>query len=797
MHALRHTLRQLAKTPGFTAVAILTLAVGIGSASSMYSALRALVVEPFSYPQSEQIVHVWSNDGQPLSQPDYWDLVDRLEVFSEVGGYTPKTLNLGGEKPEAVSGIACTSGVLRTFGIAPALGRGLMPDDDQPGAPDVVLISHALWQRSFGGDPRIVGRSLRINGENATVIGVMPADFEFAAPWMRGSGCHLWVPIKFKRGDGDRGSHWFCMVGRLKPGVTVAAADAAVKAVGVQLKAEHPNTNSQKPFLVRSLRYEMTRYIGSRVWMLFGAVSLVLLVACANVASMLLARSARRQGEFGVRVALGATRRDIVKLALTESAVLAAGGALLGLLLALAGIRGLALIAPVTEQRRAAMSLDWGVLAFTVGAAALAAVIAGVPPALASLRLSVTELLRADSRGATHSRARHNLLRGLIVAQVAIAFALANGAALFSASYLKLLSENRSLATEYVLSSRIQLSGPRYAKREAKAQAWEQMAERLGAIPGVSAAGLISKLPLEGGSNMTILVKDQVFDPMAKRTLAEVSAITPDYFRAAGIGLLRGRTLLPSDAEGDIKGIVVNRTLAEMSWPGEDPLGQTVRNNADKTSFTGRVVGVVEDVRQWGPETPPRPELFWSPQRAWGDRVYLLVRSAQPAAPLASAMRQAITAVDPDLPLADVRTLQQVVDDATKGQRVVASLVDFFMAVGLGLVAVGLYGTLSYHVLQRTREIGVRVALGATRRDVLRLVFRQGLGWVLIGVVLGLGGAVALTSSLKAMVYGMESVDPAALAWAVAVIAGAAVFACWIPARRAANLNPTDALRTP
>ncbi len=793
---LRYAVRQLAKSLGFSVIAVLTLAIGIGTTTAMFSALRALVVEPFSYPHSEQIVHVWSNEGQPLSQPDFFDVADRATSFDELGAYSPTPANLGGDRPLAVRSVSCTPGVLRAFGIAPASGRLLNAEDEKSGAPPVAVISHSLWRQSFAADPALIGRTIRINGGNATVVGIMPADFEFASPWMRTETCQMWVPHQLKRGEGDRGSHWLCTVGRLKPGVTVATADAEVKAIAAQLKKDHPDTNSQKPFLVRSLHFEMTRYIGSRVWMLFGAVTLVLLIACANVASMLLARSARRQGEIGVRLALGATRAQIVRLALVESLVLAALGAVGGLLIALYGVAILAAIAPVSDARRAAMTLNAGVLVFATGITFLTALLAGLPPALAAMRFSVVDLLRTDSRSATGSRTRHHTLRALIVAQVAIAFVLANGAALFSAGYLNLVAANRSLATEYVLSTLLQLRGDRYAKTETRVQFWNQLAERAAALPGVTAAGLTTKLPLEGGSNMWILVNNEVFDPTAGGRLAEMSAITLGYFNAAGIALLHGRTLEPGDVGEDVIGVVVNRTLAEKCWPGEDPLGKIIRPSGPQAWFHARVVGVVESVRQWGAETPPNPEIYWTPEHAWGQGVFLVVRSAQPAAQLTPALRRAVAALDPDLPLAEVRTLQEVIDDATKGERAIAGLVDFFMATALGLVAVGLFGTLSYHVLQRTREIGIRLALGASRREIVRLVFRQGSGWVLAGVVLGIAGALALTSVLQAMVYGMESANPFALFIATAAVAAAAALACWLPARRAARVDPIIALRS-
>lgn len=796
MHDFRFALRQLLKSPGFTAVAVLTLAVGIGSSTAMFSALRALVVEPFSYPNSAELVHVWSGDGWPLSHPDYFDLADRSTSFAEFGVYSPRPANLGGDNPEVVISVSATPGVLRSFGIPPQLGRWLEPGDEDSGSTPVVVISHKLWQRSFAGDPTLIGRTIRVNGTLTTVVGIMPAHFEFAAPWMRGDTCHMWLPLQLKRGEGHRGSHWMCGLARLKPGVSVETADAEIKSIGVQLTQEYPNTNAQKKFLVRSLHFEMTRYVGSRVWMLFGAVALVLLVACANVASMLLARSAKRQAEFGVRIALGANRRQIIRLALSESVLLSIGGALVGLVIAFYGVKLLAVIAPVSDARRAAMGLDLRVLAFAVGVTGLTALIAGVPPALAALRISVADLLRTDSRGAAGSRTRHNLLRGLIIGQVTLAFVLANGAALFSASYVKLFSANRALSTDRVLTAQLHLRGERYAKNEARTQFWEQLSERLSALPGVTAAGLVTQLPLQGGSNMNILVNDEVFDPLAQRTLAEIRAVTPGYFAAIGVSLLHGRTLQPGDAGKDEIGVVVNRALADKSWPGKDPIGQLIRPSNENPHFHARVVGVVDNLRQWGPETEPRPEMAWTPDRAWGNSVFLVVRSPQPAAQLTAAVRREVAALDPDLPLAQIRTMEGVVDEAMAGQRAVVQLVDFFMVVALGLLAVGLYGTLSYHVLQRTREIGVRMAMGAGSGDVVKLVFRQGSIWLTLGVLLGIGGALGLTYAIRTLVYGLESIDPMALVWATIAVALAGTIACWLPARRAARVDPIIALRT-
>lgn len=793
---LRLALRSLAKTRGFSLVCVVTLALGIGTTSAMFCALRALVFSPETWPGHERIVQVWSNPGQPFSSADFSDMRAQATTLESFGVYTPRTFNLGGEQPEAIDGVLASPGVLRAFGVQPMLGRWIEETDDIPDAPVVVVLSHALWQRSFSSDPAVIGRNIRFNGDNATVIGVMPPQFEFFSPWMRTRACQLWTALRVDYAKGSRGSHWMCGIARLKPGVAVAAADAEVKTIGARLKAEHPETNTHKPFLVRSIHEEMTQGLAKRTWMLFGAVVLVMLIACANVAGMLLARSAKRQGEYGLRLALGAGFREVTRVALAESFILAAAGTACGMFIAYGGVRILQFITPATDARRAAIALDPLVVGFAAGLALVATLLAGLPPALAAARTSVSGMLReTGGRGTSGSRTRLRFQRGLIIAQVALAFVLANGAALFSASYARMLDENSALSTEYVLTAEISLRGERYRDRATRTRFWEQLAERCAAIPAVTAAGSTTKLPLEGGSNTQILVNDEVFDPAAQRPLVEVSAITPGYFDAAGIPLLSGRTLAKEDAGAMNIGVVINRTLAATCWPGEDPIGRFIRPNDTKPDYVATVVGMVEDVRQWGPDAPPKPEMYWLPDRAWGESASIVLRSAQSATALLPALRREVVALDADLPLADVRTLAEVVTQATRGHRVVAGMVNTFMGIALGLVAVGLYGTLSYHVLQRTREIGVRLAMGALRRDIARLVLGQGARWVACGMVVGIAAALGATWLLRSLIYGVSTVSPWLIAAASALVAMTGALACLVPALRAARIDPNEALR--
>jgi putative ABC transport system permease protein len=794
---LRLSLRTLAKARGFALIAILTLAVGIGATTAIFSSLRALVIAPFHYPAAEQLVHVWSGDGWPLSPADFLDLRAQSSSFTAFGAYNRLSVNLGQENAQAVNAIACTSDVLRAFGVAPILGRSFEPADEEPGAPPGVILSYSLWQQVLAGKPDAVGQKLRLNADNYTVVGVMPRNFEFVSPWSRSTDAQLWLPLSFDaQQKARRDSHYLLGIARLRRGATVASADGEIKAIGKRLTALYPNSNTRKEFLVRSLYVEMTRNIGRQVWMLSGAVALVLLVACANVASMLLARSTRRQAEFGVRVALGASPVHLMRLALAESCLLAAAGSALGIGLAFGGIQVLRVIAPVSAARKAAMTLDGGTLGFALGAMAVTALLAGLPPALAAMRTSVAGVIRSDARGAVGSQSRHHMLRLLIIAQVAVAFVLANGAVLFSASYLKVLKENQLLDNEAVFTAQVALRGSRYKTDADRVHFWYALVERIQALPGVTKAAITSKMPLEGGSNTNGLVNDEQYDPTQKRMNIERSSVTADYFEAMGLRLVKGRNLRPEDRTGDVRGVVVNQAIVAKAWPNKDPLGEIIRaNQPTKPWYVVRVVGVVEDVKQWGADAAVQPEMYTTPEGHWGNTANLILRSTLPAGQLVPMLRHELAALDPELALKEMRTMHEVVSISTQGQRAIAGLVNFFMATALGLVAVGLYGTLSYHVQQRTREIGVRVAIGAQESDIVRLVFAQGSRWVAVGLMLGLAGSVALSSALKSLVYHMDGLTAPPLALAMIAVGIAAAAACWLPALRAARVDPLEALR--
>ena len=794
---LRIALRSLWKARGFSVIAILTLAVGIGSTTAIFSALRALVMQPFDYPQPDQLVHIWSDDSWPLSPADALDIRSDAKSFNAFGIYQPQPVNVGRENAQSYLAMRGTSDVLRVFGVQPMLGRFFQATDDAVGAAPVVIISYAFWQEHFGGDPKVIGHNLHVEGAEAAVVGVMPPGFEFVCPWTRTEDCHLWLPLSFDdKQKTRRDSHFLLGIARMRPGLAVAAADAEIKAIGKRLAKAYPDTNTDKPFLVRSLYVEMTKDLRQQVWLLFGAVGLVLLVACANVASMLLARSVKRQGEFAVRMALGASRGQLMRLVMSESAVLAAASAALGIALAFWGVNILRVIAPLNEARRAAIAVNVGALEFAVGAAALTALLAGFSPALAAMRTSLAGVMRADARGAVGSQSRHQLLRGLIIAQVAVAFVLATGAVLFSRGYIKLMEENQLLANDRVVTASVSLSGPRYSDDKAQDRFWYELTNHIKALSGVSNAAMTSKLPLGGGSNTNALVNNETYDPTIHRMQVERSSVTEGYLTSMGIRLLQGRNLQPEDREGDIRGVVVNQKLVDRAWPNKNPLGEIMRgNNPGKPWFTVRVVGVAENVKQWSAEAPVQPEMYLTPEGHWGHTAYLVVRTTLPLAVIAPMLRRELAKIDGELAFRDVRSMRQVVETSTQGQRAIAELVNFFMVIALGLVAVGLYGTLSYHVQQRTREIGVRVAIGAMKLDIFGLIFAQGGRWIAFGVTLGLAGSVAVSTLLKTLVFGMTELTALPLLLACAAVGIAALIACWLPARRAARLDPLEALR--
>jgi putative ABC transport system permease protein len=795
---IKYAFRQLGRNLGFTSVAVLTLGLGIGATTSLFSVFNALVLDPFPYPESDKIVYVWSGQSWSLSALDYFDIKEQMTSFADMGIYQAERLNFGGEKPESLNAVRCTSGVLRVLGMNPIFGRLLNESDEQPGAEPVVVISHGLWTRSFAADPQVIGKTMKLNGQETTIVGVMPADFEFSSPWYKGQEYELWTPFTFDIKERGRGNYWLLGIARLKADISVNTADAEIKTIGARLTEAYPDTNTNKAMLVVSLRDQMTSNTVSRIRMLFGAVTLLLLVACANVASMLLARGTQRQDEFSVRLAIGASQFAVARLLLIEALLLGLFGSVAGLLFAHWGTMALRNLIPpqlLIEARRAAIQINGIVLLFSIGLALFSALLAGLLPALTAATTSIMETLNAGGRSKTVSRIRHRFLRQLMVAQIAVAVVLANGGILLFASYINVFKSNEVLDTEQVISAEVSLEGDKYSENESRLAFCEQLIERIGGLPGIQKVAITSKMPLEGGSNAGFLVDDEAYDPFIKRQPIEQSRISPDYFAAIGLTMLKGRAPVPTDAKSNLIGVVINRTMAQHYWKGKEAIGRRIRPNAPNPPLSAEVIGVVEDVRQFGSEHPPLPEMYIPHAFGAPSRAFLIVRTSGDAGLLVPAIRNELVVLDPDLAIANVRKMKDVLNASVSDRRLSTSLINLFMVTTLILAMVGIYGTLSYNLLQRKQEIGIRIAVGALHHHITRFVFRQIGFWIAAGLVIGLTLTAAASFLLRSMVYNISPWNPLSLLLGLCIVGGSACIACFLPARRATKIDPMEALR--
>jgi putative ABC transport system permease protein len=800
---VKYAIRQLRQSPGFTAVAVVTLALGIGATATLFAVFKAWVFSPFPYPDADRIVHVWSRiakDGEgPLSAPDFADIREQNECFSDIAAYTLERVDLGGDKPESIHAVRSTAGLLRVFGMQPALGRFFdRTDEHNSSSAPVAIISHGLWRRLFACDQGAIGKTLRLNNQETTIVGVMPAHFEFHTPRHEGHSYDIWLPRMLRLEN--RGSQWLLCVARLKEGVDYAAAEAEIKTIGVRLGAEYSETNQARPFALRSHYEEITRKTKSSMWFLFATVVLLLLIACINVASMLLARGIKRQAEFSLRFALGARRADVIRLLLTESFLLALLGSAAGVLLAVLGLTFVKRFIPpatVTESQRLGLQIDGVVLVFSVGLAALTAFLFGLLPACTAARDNVIPMIKQGSLSQAGSRIRHRFLRYLVVGQIALVLAIANGAILLSRSYLNVMHTNRILISEQVLTSNVHLRGERYTNTTAREQFWDRLVERVSALPGVNDAAIVTNMPLEGSFSCPIIQNEKSVDPSQYhlQPLAEISYISPDYFVSMGVPLIQGRSPRKTDAKGEFTGVAVNRALVKALWPGQDPIGKLLKPPFPDPFFQARVIGVAEDVRQWGAEIPALPQIYFPLQNGSMHRGTLVVRSAAKASAMVPSLRQALAQIDPDLLLVDIHTMKQVVESSTSGRRFYTLATNTFMVLALMITVVGIYGTLSYHLMQRKREIGVRIALGALRFHILRFVVRQAGFLLTAGLAIGLALTATLSFVLRSLVYGVSPLSPLSLLLGLCVVGGTACLACLLPAIRATQVNPMEALR--
>ena len=804
---IRYGIRSLLKRPGFAAIAVITLALGIGANTAIFSVVNAVLLRPLPFPNGEQLVIVWEDAsfaGFPRNTPavaNYVDWKTQNSVFAEMAATDRRSFNLTGDgEPQKVEAFGVTANFFSLLGVKPALGRVILPEEDKPEANKVAMINYGLWQQRYGGERSIVGRELLLNGEKYTVVGVMPAGFQFLD-----SRVDLWVPIAFTSERlASRTSHYLKVVARMKPNVTLAQANADIHTIAQRIAKDHPAEAGRLSAFVVPLRDELAGDVRRPLLVLLVAVGFVLLIACANIANLLLSRAASRKREMAVRAAMGASRLRILRQLLVESLLLAAVGSLVGLLLATWSFAFLQRLIPDGLALSTKLSLDPMVLAFTLVVTLLTAVIFGLAPAFQTSSIDLNEALKQGGGRSGLNAGGNRLRSAMVVAEVALALVLLVGAGLLIQTFLKLRDQYSGLWPQTVLTLRTVLPRGKYQGSQQRTAFYKQVLERVHSLPGVISAGYSTSVPLamKGGTN-GFWVEGRTIEQAIAGGLsydANHRQVSVDYLKTMGIPIRQGRAFNDSDNEKSIPVAIVNETMARQYWPGEDPIGKrfTLGDPGDKNLSWITVVGIAGDVRQMGVDEAVKAEMYFpylqSPEFSYYTPRDLAIRTSVDPLSLVSAVRNEIHQVDPAQPISEVRTMEAVLGEETASRRLGMTLLTIFAALALLLATLGIYGVLAYFVVQHTQEIGVRMALGAQRRDILVLVLKKGMTLALLGVAIGLTAAFALTRLMAGLVYGVSPTDPLTYAGLAALLTLVAFFACYVPALRATRVDPMVAL---
>jgi putative ABC transport system permease protein len=784
----RYALRSLQKNPGFSAVTIITLALGIGASTAMFTLVNSILLRPLEYPEPERLVVLWErNPGgeerNVVSPRSFFAWREQAESFEQLAATWDRLLNLtGGGEAEQLRGKATTGSFFSVLGAGAQLGRTYRHGEEEAA---VAVLSHRLWQRRFGGDPAVVGRTITLDGRDRTVVGVMPADFHSL-----GTKADLWVPIRLP----PEGGRFLQVIGRLRPGTTLEQARTEMRAIGRRLAERYPAVNTGWGVTLVPLHEQVTGDVRPALLVLLGAVGLLLLIACANVANLLLGRAAVRRKEMAVRLSLGATRARLIRQTLTESLVLAGGAGLFGLGLAVWGTQTLVRLLPpdLALPRLDEVRVDGRVLGFALGISLLTGVLFGITPALFGSAVRLAGTLREAARGTTSGRSR--IRKALVVVEVALAVVLLVGAGLLGRSLQRLLEVDTGVRTEQVLTMRMWLAGPQYGEAALRSF-MARLLPRLKALPGARSVGAEQHLPLTGDKLGHRFYRADRPPPREGEVWStDIRAVAGDYFGTLGIPLLRGRAFDARDHENAPPVVIINEELARRHFPGEDPIGKRISYPWSDT-ISVEIIGVVGSIRERGPREEPSPAIYRPYAQMPTARVALVIRSAGDPLALASAAAAAVREIDPSQPVAEVRTMEQVVSATVARPRLNLYLLGGFAGMALLLAALGLYGVVSYSVTQRSHEIGVRIALGARPADVLRLMVREGMGLTVLGLLIGLGAALAATHVMASLLFGIRATDPPTLAGVSAFVAAVALLASYLPARRATRLDPMAALR--
>ncbi len=798
---LKYGLRILARNPSVTAVAVVALALGIGANTAIFSVVNSVLLRPLPYPEEDRLVQIWGStpsQGIPYHNVYYSDSVDwnrQSRSFESMVACGPGFSNLIlGEEPERISLWSVNAGFFGLFGGKFVYGRGFLPAEDSPGGAKVVVLSHGLWQRRFGSDPGVVGSAINLDGNHYTITGILTPGFQLV-----GRSIDAYTPVALGEVRNTRQDITVAAFARLKRGVTREQAQAEMDAVGRRLGEQYPNSIGKNP-RIWGLREFVVRDVKLSLIVLLGAVGLVLLIACVNVANLLLSRAAARQREIAVRTSLGASQGRIIRQLLTESSVLGLVGGTFGVLLAYVGVKALITLVPERYPLLKDAAIDAPVLLFTLGVSLLTGIAFGLAPAIVSSRTGdLPNALKEGARGAGEGSTKNRLLSSLVVAEVALALVLLIGSGLLIRSFQRLNEVKPGFNARNVLTASANLPGSKYSQATQRVAFFRELIQRLESSPGVQAVGIVSALPLTQYNTGTgLIIEGRPFPRPGEIPIVWFRIANAGYFRAMEIPLIKGRLFTERDDTSAPPVAVINETMARRYWPNEDPLGKRFTSGLprDGRSITWMtIVGVVGDLRHKNLDQDPDSEVFWPYQQLAPGALTITVRTASEPLRFAPLMRSTAAAIDKEQPVAQVRSMEQILRDSVAPRRFSVVLLGIFAAVALVLAAVGIYGVVSFSVTRRTQEIGVRIALGARRGHVLRMVVGRALIMAVAGVAAGLSGAFALTRVMASLLYGVSATDPIVFAGVSLLLTAVAVFAGYFPARRAARVDPIVALR--
>jgi len=800
---IRYGFRLMVRRPTFTIIAVATLALGIGANTAIFSVVNAVLMRTLPYQEPERLVALWETSAQPgqevndrneVAMGNFLDWRAQVDAFDEIAALTYSNVNLTGvAEPERIQGAVVTTNLFSTLGVQPAIGHAFVAEDEKPDSQRTVIVSHGLWQHRFGSDPEFIGKTLTLNGNPVVVVGIMPPAFDLEFPITR--QVDMWMPMRIAASNSDRQSHYLYVLGRLKRGVTLEQAQAGMNVLASQLQQQYPKTNSGRGANIVSLHQQLVGKVQPYLRLLFAAVGFVLLIACANVASLMLARVTARHKEVAIRMAIGASRWRVVRQLLIESILLSSVSGLAGLLIAYWGTDLLVAMAPTEVPRLGEVGLRAPVFVWTLAVSMINGLVFGLAPALGASKPDLNESLKEGGRTAA-ATGRSRMRNLLVVSELALALVLLIGAGLMIRSFARLQNVSPGFDPKNLLTMNISLPRQKYGENATISSFFNRLLEAVGSVPGVEAVGGIDPLPLGGSDGTTgFVVEGAPSRAVGDRPEVGERTITSQYFDAMRIPVLKGRAFSESDREDAPRVVIINEALAQRFWPDEEAIGKRLGFRAKEPQIWHEVVGIVGNVKHRSLDADPKPELYFPYSQYPGTFMTLVARTASDPVNAIPAIRNQVLALDADQPVFDIKTMNERLSKSIAVSRFIMLMLVAFAGLSTLLAAVGIYGLMAYTVAQRTHEIGVRMALGAEASDVVKLVLRQGLKLVVAGVGLGVAGALALTRLMQSMLFNLSPTDPLTFTVISAILAGVALAACFLPARRATKVDPMVALR--